>query len=423
MNILLINHYAGSRIHGMEYRPYYLAREWVRMGHQVTILAASFSHVRTHNPKIDQTVTEEEIDGIRYIWLKTPPYHGNGVRRAMNIFAFVNRFYAWQGRLFYYTPLDVIIASSTYPLDVFPAHHLAQKVRARLIFEVHDLWPLSLIELGHMSPLHPLIMLMQWAENFAYRHAERVVSMLPKAIDHMVEHGMDPGKFVYIPNGIDVEEWENDTGQIPDEHRTVLTSLKRAGKFMVGYAGAHGLANGLDSLVEAAARIVSEEVAFVLVGQGPQKEDLREKASQHQLTNIVFLPPITRESIPALLNYLDALYIGLKKEPLFRFGVSPNKLMDYMMAAKPIIYAIEAGNDPVAESGCGISIPPENPDAVVEAVTRLMKISESERAKMGSKGRDYVMANNDYRVLARTFLDAISKEHRSKGAVSESANA
>ena len=408
MNILLINHYAGSKEHGMEYRPFYLAREWVCEGHHVTILAASYSHVRTHNSSPEQAVTDEEIDGIRYIWLKTPSYHGNGLRRAINIFTFVSRFYAWQGRLFYGVPWNAVIASSTYPLDIFPARNLAQNVRARLVFEVHDLWPLTLIELGGMSPLHPFIMLMQLAENYAYRHADRVVSMLPKADEYMREHGMAHDKFVYIPNGIDVLEWGKSTVSMPEEHQRILTSLRQAGKYLIGYTGAHGLANGLDSLVEAAARITSEKVVFVFVGQGPQKEALQRKVSQYQLTNVVFLSPIPKASIPMLLGSMDALYIGLKKGSLFRFGVSPNKLIDYMMAAKPVIYAIDAGNDPVAESGCGISIPPEDPGAIIGAVTKLVNMVRSERERMGSRGRDYVMANNDYRVLARKFLEAIT---------------
>ena len=118
----------------MEYRPFYMAREWVRRGHRVTVLGASFSHVRTHNPQVTEVITEEEIQGVRYIWLKTPPYQGNGARRAINIFTFVTRFYACQGILFRQNPPDAIIASSTYPLDIYPARRLARKVGARLFY-------------------------------------------------------------------------------------------------------------------------------------------------------------------------------------------------------------------------------------------------------------------------------------------------
>ncbi len=228
MNILLINHYAGSPEHGMEYRPYYLAREWVRLGHEVTIVAATFSHLRTRGPQVNGKVTTEEIDGIRYIWLKTPPYRENGPKRALNIFSFAHQLChptRWLPRD--WRP-DAVIASSTYPLDNIPAHRIARRSGAKLIYEVHDLWPLSPIELGGMSPKHPFILLMQWAENYAYRHADTVVSVLPHAESHMRAHGLAAGRFIHIPNGIDVTEWQGATAPVPAEHAAVLAS-SRAG--------------------------------------------------------------------------------------------------------------------------------------------------------------------------------------------------
>ena len=208
MNILLINQYAGSLQHGMEYRPYYLSREWVRDGHQVTIIAASYSHLRTRNPSLNQNkIVEITIEGIRYLWLKTPSYQGNGIRRAINIFTFVTRLILYSRNVIHDLAPDLIITSSTHPLDNFPAFSWARKLDATLVYEVHDLWPLSLIELGGMSKFHPFTLLIQAAEKFAYKNAHFVVSLLPKAASHMQAHGMHPSKFVYIPNGVDISEW------------------------------------------------------------------------------------------------------------------------------------------------------------------------------------------------------------------------
>lgn len=404
MNIMLINHYAGSKKHGMEYRPYYMAREWVKLGHAVSIVAGSVSHVRNQQPDMRGKVTGECIDGIRYMWLQTPGYHGNGVRRVLNIVSFVRRLSNLGKNLANEFRPDVVVASSTYPLDIYPAYNIAKSASAKLIFEVHDLWPLSPIELGNMSKWNPFIMVMQMAENHAYRVADRVVSMLPKACNHMKDHGMAPHKFNYIPNGIVVEEWENDNATLPQQHFEVLDKLRQKGRFVVGYAGAHGLANSLHSLIEAASLIGDQPFSIVLVGQGPEKEALQRMASDLKLTKIVFLPPVSKSAIPELLDFMDALYIGLQRQPLFRFGVSPNKLMDYMMSATPVIQAIEAGNDLVAESGCGISVPPENPKAVAEAIIKLMNMTPIERRAIGLRGKDYVLANHDYRFLAQQFL-------------------
>lgn len=407
MNILLINHYAGSNRHGMEYRPYYLSREWVRSGHPTTVAAASYSHLRIQNPTFRGVEYREEIDGIQYIWWKTPGYQGNGAKRVVNIFSFL---YRVQRNLHHFRgehKPDLVIASSTYPLDIIPAHRIARQTGARLVYEVHDLWPLTLIELGGMSPRHPFVMLLQWAENFAYRCVDRVVSILPNADAHMREHGLAPGKFVHIPNGIDVGEWENGSQPLPELHQQALCEIKRQGAFLVGYAGGHGLSNALDTLVDTAVLMQNEPVAFVLVGQGPEKAALHEKAEQCGLRNIHFLPPVPKLSIPALLREMDVLYLGWRSEPLYRFGISPNKLLDYMMSAKPVLHANPAPNDSVTECGCGISVPPENPAANADAIRKFMRASTAEKVAMGQRGKAYVLAHHDYRRLAEGFLESV----------------
>lgn len=408
MNILLVNHYGGSKRHGMEYRPFYLAREWVRLGHQVSVAAASFSHLRQQAPAVDHDLAEQSIEGIRYVWLRTPYYYGNGPRRALNIMTFVWKLLRYRRWLARNCRPHAVIASSTYPLDIVPAYRLAKTCGAKLVYEVHDLWPLSPIELGDMSPRHPFIMLMQWAENFAYRKADRVVSVLPLAESHMRAHGLAEGKFVYIPNGTDPSEWQLEGSPLPDEHRHALARLREEGHFVVGYAGGHGVSNALDTLVEAAPLVQQQSVAFVLVGQGPEKDRLRGKATELGLTNTVFLPAVPKQAIPALLASLDALYIGWNRKPIYRFGICPNKLLDYMMSGKPIIHAVDAGNDPVAESGCGVSCLAEDPAAVADAVLQLINRTPAERKAMGRRGKDYVMLHHDYSVLARRFLEVMA---------------
>jgi glycosyltransferase involved in cell wall biosynthesis len=408
MNILLINHYAGSKRHGMEYRPYYMAREWQRLGHRVRIVAASHSHVRSVAPRASADLQREYIDGIEYVWIKTPPYHGNGAGRVFNMLAFVAGLYRHARELTEDLRPDAVIASSTYPLDVFPARRIARRAGAKLIFELHDLWPLSPMELGGMSRWHPFIAMMQVGENFACRNADALVSMLPKAEEHLRAHGLGPGKFHYVPNGIDVSEWTAMPDPLPDGIRARLDQLKRDGRFLVGYAGAHGLANALDYLIEAAKLTRDDPVTYVLVGQGPEKAGLQARAAGLGLSNVEFLPPVTKSQIPTLIGEMHAMFIGWRRKAIYRFGISPNKLMDYMMAGKPVIHSIEAGNDLVAESGCGVSVPPESPSAIADAVRHLAAMSAEQRRSMGARGRDFVVAHHDYRVLAGRFLDAMA---------------
>jgi glycosyltransferase involved in cell wall biosynthesis len=405
MNILLINHYAGSVEHGMEFRPFYMAREWVKRGHKVRIVAASHSHVRNRQPATDQIDTIQLINGIEYQWLRTPVYDGNSAARAVNIFTFAAKLLAQASYLATEFRPDVVIASSTHPFDIYGAARIARRAKARLIFEIHDLWPLSPIELGGMSPYHPFILAVGTAEKRALAVADTVVSILPATKSYLVGRGMAPDKFVHVPNGIDVAEW-NESAPLPEAHAKTLDELRARGKFLVGYAGAHGIANGLGSLIETARLSRNDRIQFVLVGHGPEKSNLTAMVDRLGLKNVTFLDSVPKKSVPALLEKFDTLYFTLQRQPLFRFGISPNKLMDYMMAAKPIVQAVSAGNDLIAGAGCGISIAPEEPEILWGAIQQLMQIDRDTTTRMGERGRAYVLAHHDYRVLAERFLTA-----------------
>lgn len=406
MNIILINHYAGSNIHGMEFRPYYLAREWVKMGHNVTIIAASFSHLRQKNPDIS-AITEEVIDGIRYIWLPVNKYQGNGVMRFKNMLVFIYQLYKNLCKFIGLKP-DVVIASSTYPLDSYPAYKLAKKTGAKFVFELHDLWPLSPMELGGMSKWHPFIILMQKAEDFWCAHADKVISILPKTEEYLKTRGLKSGKICYIPNGIVLSEYDN-VLPLKADYAELLDKLHNSGKFLIGFAGAHGIANALNVLLYAAEKLQNTDAYFVLVGQGQEKENLKALVQKLKLDNVLFLDSIPKKMVPAFLNKMDVLYIGWQNKPIYRFGISPNKLMDYMMASKPILHSVTAGNDLVQEANCGISVPAEDVDAVADAIKKFMVMSKAELSALGKNGKEYVIKHHDYKVLAEKFIAWVEK--------------
>ena len=140
---------------------------------------------------------------------------------------------------------------------------------------------------------------------------------------------------------------------------------------------------------------------------GAEKTNLAGQAKALNLRNVIFLPAVSKNVVPALLREMDALYIGWQNKPIYRFGVSPNKVFDYMMASKPVIHSVNASNDVVAESGCGITVPPENPEAIAEAIRQLAFMSENQREELGQRGRNYVLKHHDYRVLAQRFLEVL----------------
>lgn len=407
MKILLINHYAGSVYHGMEFRPYYMAREWVKTGNEVVIAAADFSHLRKKNPEPSHDFEEEIIDGIPYLWVKTPKYHGNDAKRAVNMATFYYKMKRHAKMIAKKYKPEAVIASSTYPFDIYLAAAIAKYSGGRFYFEIHDLWPLTQIEIYKMKKNNPYVRMLQKAEDYAFKNAHKVISILPQANRHITERGFDASKFVYVPNGVIPQEMAG--GDLECEQVKFLSKQRADGYFIVAYTGNHAGANALEYFIDAAEMMQKEKakVKFVLVGGGNEKGTLLARAKSKRLDNVIFLDPVAKENMGVLLSQVDAAYMGLAKCGLFHYGVSPNKLFDYMLAARPVIYAVEASNNPVEEAQCGITVPVGDPAAIVGAVRALMGMSEEKRRETGERGRTYVIENHDYPVLAERFLQAL----------------
>jgi glycosyltransferase involved in cell wall biosynthesis len=388
----------------MEYRPYHLAAEWRRIGHDVTIVGGTYSHLRLQNPIATVPGIPEVVDGVKMVWLPIPPYQGNGMARGRNIITFAIRLLGASRELARRVRPDLVITSSTHPLDIYGGRRIAKLARARLFHEVHDLWPLTLVELGGMSPWHPFVRLLQVAEDHAYRSADRTVSMLPEALPYMEQHGLDPARFLYVPNGVAVEDWER-PAPLPDEHARVLDRIRATSGFVVGYAGGFALSDDLESFMNSLNHLRRSDIHLVLVGNGEYRDQLEARYAGER---VEFLPAIPKAAIPSLLVRFDICFLGFRRSPLYRFGVNPNKMFDYMMAAKPIIAAIDAANDLVGQSGAGITVAPEDPVAVAEAIERLAAEPAERRRQLGESGRQYVLRNHDYRVLAARFLDDLN---------------
>jgi glycosyltransferase involved in cell wall biosynthesis len=396
--IWILNHYAGSRVHGMEYRHYGLAQQFRRMGLRPVILCASFHHLLTKLPE-ERTA---EVDGIPYVWVKACRYEKNDFKRVLNMLELSARL-ALRSLRELPRP-DVVIASSPHPFVALNGHRFARKYGAKFIFEVRDLWPLTILEVGGHSPRHPFVRAMAWAERVGYERCDYTVSLLGGAKDYMVDHGLDESKFVHIPNGIDPDASQKDTASLPAEHDRVIQNLKEQGKLIILYSGSHGVVNALESVVEAAAILTDEPaVHFLLVGPGPEKESLQRRARQGDLKNITFLPPVARSQMTALTQAADLGYLGLQKKDLFQYGVSPNKLFEYMSAGLPILFAIDTIYDEVAEAQCGFSIPAEDPRALADTLRRITRMPREELQRMGERGRQYVQRTHAYEVLAQRY--------------------
>ncbi len=405
MNILYIEHYAGSDELGMEFRPFYMAREWVKLGHKVTILAADFSHLRKKNPQIEKDFTTEVQEGVEFVFLKSKPYKRNGLYRIINMMGFVNKIKKHAKYIAETYKPDVIIHSSTYPMDVYAARAVKEYCGAPCFYEIHALWPMSLTAMAPkvLPPWNPLIQYVQKAEDACYRLDDGVISILPGALRHIEERGFHNVNYHNVPNGVVLENMI-EPAPLSEELVSRFSQWKAQGKFVVLYAGGHARSNALECFVQAA-DLVNHNVQLVLVGKGDQKETLMELGKGKE--NLTFLPPVDKKQVPSLLSFADALYLGAKNDPLYTYGVGMNKIFDYMLAAKPVINGVNSPGNPLDLSGCAVKVEPENAKALAAGIQTLCAMNEEQRITMGQKGYDYVIEHHDYKVLSKRFLEAL----------------
>ncbi|MCS7231814.1 MAG: glycosyltransferase family 4 protein [Elusimicrobiota bacterium] len=401
MNIWIINEYAGSPYHGMEYRHYYLGREFVNLGHNVTIISASYSHLFRKAPRVKNIFTLENIDGINYLWVKVPKYDkSTDKKRVLKWFLF--SFYLLLLPFYKLSRPDVIILSPMATFPVLSTYILAKIFKAKFIFEIKDIWPLTLVEIGGYSYKNPLIILMKKLEIFGLKKADIIVSVLSNYMEYLKENKIEKD-FIYIPNGISLKEME----EVENLEENIVNLIPR-NKFIVGYVGTLGIANALDTLIKAAFILKENtDIAFVIVGDGSEKEKLIEMSEKLGLTYIVFIPSISKRKVQTLLKYFDVCYLGLRKKKIFYYGISPNKIFDYLYSGKPIIQSISTKNDIVENVQCGISVESENPALLAEAILKIKNMSFEDREKMGLRGRDYVIKNHDYEILAKKYLEVM----------------
>lgn len=407
------HHFAGNPNVGMSYRPYYLAK-WLNTGNcDVKIFAATPHHLMKVKPSFTEPITREKIDSIDYFWIKSSEYGKTGLKRLINHFKYAWKLYKTNFITQYNLEKpDVIVVSSPHPFHYLAGLKWAKKYNCKLVFEVRDIWPLSLTELLGTSKFHPLVLYLNWLEKYAYTHSHAVVSLLPNAFLHMKTKGLKEEKFNYIPNGIDVTDVEK---SIRDSDNYVVHSLmamKTQGKVLIGYFGAHGIPNKLYNLIDAAEMAQAKghtNLKFILVGSGVEKQNLLKYMEKKKCKNVHFFDPVAKAEVPEIVSLVNACYMGIEKRKLYDYGISPNKLFDYMLAAKPVIITQNGHKNPIYESGGGICIKPEDPAGLLSAILSICNLSEKEAKAMGDKGYNYLLVHHTYEVLANRY-DALFRQ-------------
>jgi glycosyltransferase involved in cell wall biosynthesis len=398
-HVWILNHYAQEPGGPGGTRHYALAKRLPANGWTASILAASTEH-KTGRQRVarGESARLESHDGVPFLWLKAGDYRSNGADRVRNILDYT-RAVLRPGNLAGLQPPDAIVGSSVHPLAAWAGRRLAKRFSVPFIFEVRDLWPQTLIDMGLVSSKHPLAVGLRWLERSLYKSAGRIIVLLPRAGDYIEPLGIPRDRIVWIPNGVDFDDFR-------------LTEAADEGDgFTLMYFGAHGAANGLDNVIRAM-RIIEDApdgkgIKLRLIGDGPLKPALISLAREVGAGNVSFEDAIPKRMIPQAAASADAFVFNLLDVPVFRYGISSNKLFEFMAARRPVVFCCRSGNNPVAEAGCGPTVPPGDPQALARAILDLAALPAGARRAMGDAGRAHVEANYGFDSLARRFAQAL----------------
>ena len=393
MNLWIVNHYTGTPDLFLHTRTFDLSRELVKRGHKVTILASSFNHFSFCEEHLNkgENFKVEIRDGVKFIWLRTMAYSNNNWKRYLGTLEFSCRA-LFMGIKLREHP-DIIIGACVHQFATLAAYILARFKKARYFYEVNDLWPQTLVEMGVLKDKSLITWMLRKLEKFLMKRAVKVIAVLPHIDDYLQEIGLPREKFVWISNGI--HPWRYDK----------VTPYDGApdGRLKLFFLGTFPLAGKLEILLQAAKILQDQnfdQVRFILVGDGRAKPNLMKMSDEMGLKNIEFRDTVPKNELYKPLSEADGFLAVSRNFPLHRYGISYNKIYDYFMGARPIIFSVNSKNRPVKDADAGLEAPVENPPALAETIKKFIALTPQERIRMGQNGREYAMKNHTFTHLA-----------------------
>jgi glycosyltransferase involved in cell wall biosynthesis len=349
-------------------RVYERAVHWVAWGHEVTVVTSfpNFPQGKLHAGYRNLWRRAETIDGIRVVRVKTfiAPNKGGALRRALDFLSFMVT--GTVAALAERRP-DVVVATSPQFFAAVAGWLVGALKRLPFVFELGDIWPASIVGVGAMRR-NPLLALMEKIELFLYRRAARVVALTRAFKENLTGRGIDPGKIAVVRNGVDLGRYAprpRDAG--------LAAEWGLADKFVIGYVGTHGMAHGLGNVLDAAERArAREDICFLLVGDGAERETLVADAARRKLANVRLIGPQPKEAMPRVWSLVDAALVHLRDSPVFA-EVIPSKIFEAMAMGKPILLAAPKGEAKEIVEGdrAGLWIPPGDPEALAAAALQL----------------------------------------------------
>ena len=405
MKIWLINHYAVPPKYYPLARPSLFAKNLIRMGHDVTIIAASTVHNTDHCNLIEDGSAVKHItdDGIQYVLINCKPYKGNGMERVVNILQFAARLQKVLKRL---DKADAIVATSFDPLTCYMGIKYAKKKSIKGIAEIADLWPETLVKYNGVSSRNIIVIILRCIEKSIYLNADKIVFTMAGAYKYIIEQGWEKelpeAKFEYINNGIDMEQFDfNRKHFVVDDE-----DLRDKSFFNVVYAGSIRKINGVGGLLDVAKCIANKRIRFLVWGDGDELDELKKRVKVEQIDNVVFKGKVEKKYIPYITSMANLNYAHNQPSPLFTYGISFNKIFDYLAAGKPILCDFPCDYNPVIDGNAGFEIRSANTHDIAKEIERIANMTEDELALYGKAARE-TAKKYDFKILASKLINMI----------------
>lgn len=408
--VWIFNHYAGKPSDTTSLRHYYMSKYLIESNYQTTVFASSVIHnsdINLISDRKDYIVSNG--DGIPFVYISTRKYNGNGLSRILNMFDFYRKLFKVTK---HFEKPDIIIASSVHPLTMIAGIKIAKKMGIPCICEVRDLWPESFVAYGVINKQSILLKLLYKAEKWIYKKADNLLFTMEGGQDYIIEKkwdiehagSIDLKKVFHINNGIDLKSFYNNL----ENYHYQDKDIDNEESFKLVYTGSIRKANNIECLYKVA-KILKEKrilnVQILIWGDGDCKPELMQKVEKEKLKNIIFKEKVDKKYIPSILNRANLLFLEGMKSELFRFGVSPNKLFDYLAAGKPVLSVLDSNYDIILENNCGI-VTSSEPEAVYEGILHFMDMPKNEYECMCNNSKK-IAEEFDYKCLSEKLIQSI----------------
>lgn len=411
--IWIIDHYSSEPKYGGISRQYDFAKELGQRGYHVIVIASGFCHF-THKYISEKSVKVSRLaDHVHYIYLKTGSYESNGgIGRAKNMLDFINQVIRYEGLIAKkYGKPDVVTGCSVHPLAWVAAYKTAKKYKARFVAEVRDFWPRIWVASGDKMALDPMVLFFDMIQKWAFRHADRIIYSMYHGDKYICgELGISRSKVYLIGQPMDCKRFDENREKmklIPEKVREFIRD-----SFVCAFAGYYMAYEGVYVMLQAL-KILEKRglpVKMIFVGSGQEKEGMERYIKENHLHNVLIWDRIPKEAVPALISQSQICMAHLEVEgrkEVYKYGVSKNKVNEYLYSGACTLYGFLYQDDEVAVSGGGMMFEPYHAEDLAEKIEYVYNLPEAKRRQYGIRGREYIQKTHSVEVLADRLIEVL----------------